>query len=68
VGKLTTTIVTPELRDVLRDREDFFIVRDEAWSDTERYLEFMHPHAPYGRHVDVFFDENRLRFRPHEEV
>ena len=67
MGK-ATTIVTPELRNVLSTREDINIIRDEEWCGRDRFLEVLHPDAPDGRHVDVILDEEGLRFKPDQDV
>jgi hypothetical protein len=63
-----TTIVYPDLRDRLSARDDFSVIRDEAWDDHIRFIEFLHPEAPDGRHVDVILEGPVLRFKPDADV
>jgi hypothetical protein len=67
MGK-ATTIVTPCLRDKLYARADVTVIKDEAWCVHHRFLKFLHPDAPDGRHVDVILDEEGLRFKPDADV
>jgi hypothetical protein len=61
MGK-ATTIVYPYLRDKLRAHVD--IICESRWGgDDKIYLEFLHPDAPDGHHVDVILDEEGLRFK-----
>ena len=64
-----TTVVYPSLRDKLRAREDFVVIDDHPHGEDDKvYLEFLHPDAPDGRHVDVILDEEGLRFKPDADV
>jgi hypothetical protein len=80
---VATTIVVPDLRDTLRAREDFTLIRDVVWCHEhwqqlpgpgglylvpeKHFLEFMHPDAPSDRHVEVILDEEGLRFKPYAD-
>jgi hypothetical protein len=64
-----TTVVTEELADTLWGREDFILIDTTVWDDDGKvFLEFIHPDAPDGRHVDVILDEEGLRFKPDADV
>jgi hypothetical protein len=83
MGK-ATTIVTQQVRDKLYARADVTIIKDEMWDVAHhwwnsrenllevvpetRFLKFLHPEAPDGRHVDVILDEEGLRFKPDADV
>jgi hypothetical protein len=67
MGK-ATTVVTPQLRDKLYARADFTVIKDEMWDDHTRFLKFLHPEAPDGRHVDVILEGPVLRFKPDADV
>ena len=63
-----TTIVYPELLDELWKREDVIFIDTTVWGEGKMFLEFIHPDAPDGRHVDVILDEEGLRFKPDADV
>ena len=63
-----TAVVSRELLDQLRERDDISFVYENRWGVGLSFIRVNHPDAPDGRHVDVILDEKGLRFKPDQDV